>query len=125
MEEFQKLGSSNTEFKSNPDHPQSSKPEIVISELEQKIYTKITQQRSSKSLVYDNTIATVARVHSQDMATHNFFGYDSSSGVSVTQRGKNAGYSCGVYGFAGYTEIIALDNRYGHTEDMYSVSTYH
>lgn len=105
--------------------PRPLKPEISISELEQKIYIRINQERGSSKLVYDNMIATVARVHSQDMADNNFFGYDSSSGVSVAQRGKNAGYSCGVYGFVGYTELIGLDNRYGHTEDIYSKSTYH
>lgn len=122
MAEFQKLRPSIPELLQPKPDPQLNKPEIVISELEQKIYVRINQERGG-SLVYDNMIADVARVHSQDMATNNFFGYDSSSGVSVIQRGKNAGYSCGLP--FGYTELIVLDNRYGHTEDIYSVSTYH
>lgn len=123
MEEFQKLKSSIPELlKPKPD-PQLNKPEIIISELEQKIYIRINQERGSRPLVYDNMIATVARVHSQDMATNNFFRHDSSSGVSVIQRGKNAGFSCGP--LFGYMELIGLDNRFGHTEDIYSVSTYH
>ena len=108
-----------------PNLTTSSKPSITISDLEQKIYNRIYQERPRLgSLVYDTMIADVARVHSQDMATNNFFGYDSSSGVSVIQRGKNAGYSCGPFQ-GSFTELIGLDNRYGHTEDIYSVSTYH
>lgn len=75
------------------------KPTISISELEQKIHSGINLQRQNqglKPLVYDNKIADIAREHSQDMATRNYFEHDTPEGVSPAQRGINAGYpSCG------------------------------
>jgi uncharacterized protein YkwD len=75
------------------------KPRISISELEQKVHLGINLQRQNqglKLLVYDNKIADVARAHSQDMATRNYFEHDTPEGVSPSQRGINAGYSsCG------------------------------
>ena len=75
------------------------KPRILISELEQKIHDGINLQRQNQGLnplVYDDKIADVARTHSQDMATRNYFQHDTPEGVSPDQRGINAGYSlCG------------------------------
>ncbi|MDE1844954.1 MAG: CAP domain-containing protein [Thaumarchaeota archaeon] len=75
------------------------KPKISISELELKIHNGINQQRQDQGLnplVYDSKIADVARIHSQDMATRNYFEHDTPEGVSPSQRGINAGYSsCG------------------------------
>lgn len=129
MAEFQKLRPSIPELLQLKPDPQLNKPEIVISELEQKIYIRIIKEHlhGLKNIVYDNKIADVARAHSQDMATRNYFGHTSSSGVSVAQRTSNAGYSCheGFSFGSSFTELIGLDNLYGHTEDIYSVSTYH
>lgn len=75
------------------------KPVISISELEQKVHDGINLQRQNqglKLLVYDTKIADVARKHSQDMATRNYFEHDTPEGITPAQRGINAGYSlCG------------------------------
>jgi len=72
---------------------------LVIPEFEQQIHTLINNERTKQGLtplVYDNKIATVARQHSEDMATRNYFEHVTPEGLSAAQRGINAGYSlCG------------------------------
>ena len=79
--------------------PQVNKPAITISDLELKVHNGINAQRQSHGLsplVYDDKIATIAREHSQDMITRNYFAHDTPDGVSPSQRGIDAGYhDCG------------------------------
>lgn len=79
--------------------PQVNKPTIIISDLELKVHNGINAQRQSHGLsplVYDDKIATIAREHSQDMITRNYFAHDTPDGISASQRGIDAGYhDCG------------------------------
>ncbi|HZS74518.1 MAG TPA: CAP domain-containing protein [Candidatus Nitrosotalea sp.] len=79
--------------------PQVNKPTIIISDLELKVHNGINAQRQSHGLtplVYDDKIATIAREHSQDMITRNYFAHDTPDGISPSQRGIDAGYhDCG------------------------------
>lgn len=79
--------------------PQVNKPTITISDLELKVHNGINAQRQSHGLsllVYDDKIATIARAHSRDMITRNYFAHDTPDGISPSQRGIDAGYhDCG------------------------------
>jgi uncharacterized protein YkwD len=90
------------------------KSQIDISELEQEVNRRINLERTNnglKPLNWDNTIATVARDHSEDMVNRNFFAHDNPDGEDPTARGKRHGYSCykdyGSYYTVGLAENIA------------------
>lgn len=76
-----------------------TKPTISITTLEQEIHVLINQQREQQGLTplqFDQKLADVAREHSSDMATKNYFEHDTPEGVAPDQRGKSAGYAdCG------------------------------
>lgn len=95
------------------------KSQIDISELEQRVHTLINEERVNyglKPLVWDDKIALIAREHSQDMATNDFFSHDNLKGEDPTDRGNRHGYSCrkdyGSYYTYGLAENIALTPIY-------------
>lgn len=66
-----------------------------ISRVEQAIfkYTNLERQKAGKpNLTWDSRLATVARAHSQDMATNRFFDHTSSDGRTAGQRLNAAGF---------------------------------
>lgn len=86
-----------TTFKWPVSHTVSGKPVITISELEQKIHLLINVERQKNNispLVFDQKLTSIARSHSQDMATRNYFEHDTPEGVSFSERYKQAGYIC-------------------------------
>jgi uncharacterized protein YkwD len=90
--------------------PVITKPEISITDLEQKIHDGINLQRQNQGLsplIYDSKIADVARAHSLDMATRNYFEHDTPEGVTPAQRGTDAGYTT-----CGDRQAIADSNEY-------------
>ena len=86
------------------------KSQIEINELEKEIHRLINVQRISNSLrllVWDDTIALIAREHSEDMVKRNFFLHDNPSGEGPTERGKRHGYNCMKDYGSYYTEGLA------------------
>lgn len=67
-----------------------------ISTMEQAVLTLTNAQRTAKgcpALAWNATLAVVARAHSQDMATSNYFDHNSLDGTTPAQRVQAAGYA--------------------------------
>jgi uncharacterized protein YkwD len=95
------------------------KPEINILEFEAEIHSLINIERQIHGLSileYDNDLAEIARAHSQDMATRNYFSHDNLEGQGPTERAKAAGYDTfkdlGTYFTDGISENIFQNNLY-------------
>lgn len=95
------------------------KPEINIFELEIEIHNLVNIERQNyglSTLEYDTELAEIARAHSQDMATRNYFSHDNPEGQGPTERAKAAGYDCfkdfGTYFTDGISENIFQNNLY-------------
>ena len=72
-------------------------PEIRIADLERRVHELINRTRVEHdlaALTYDERLARVARGHSHDMATRNFFSHTNPDGQDPTMRGKLAGFTC-------------------------------
>ena len=78
-------------------NPVDTKPVIDIPILESKIHTLINVQRTQNGLIAlfsDPQLNLIARAHSQDMATRNYFEHVTPEGADPTERGLSAGYHC-------------------------------
>jgi uncharacterized protein YkwD len=87
-----------------------NKPELDISEIESLVHKKVNEQRSLhglSTLDYDSQISDIARMHSYDMATNDYFEHVSPSGDGPSDRGSPYGYH-----ICGNTDVIAIQNRY-------------
>jgi len=97
----------------------NEKPVIDISGLETEIHNLINNERQNyglSPLVYDTELAQIARDHSLDMATRNYFSHYNPEGQGPTERAKAAGYNCyknfGTYYMDGIAENIFQNNLY-------------
>jgi uncharacterized protein YkwD len=93
-------------------------PYIDPTSLEVRIHELINVQRQQNglsSLSYDPFLANIARGHSWDMVSRNFFEHDNPSGLSPSGRGDAAGYPCirviGHYTYLGIAENLYLGHR--------------
>ena len=74
-------------------------PRINIAGLEKRIHDLINKERRKQGLsqlAWDDRLAQIARRHSQDMASKNYFSHNSPDGRDFSDRYKQAGYTCGV-----------------------------
>jgi uncharacterized protein YkwD len=95
-------------------------PALDPDALESRVHELINVQRQQNglsSLSYDPFLADIARGHSWDMASRNFFEHVNPDGKSPRDRGDVAGYPCirhmGVYTYSGIAENLYQGNRYG------------
>jgi uncharacterized protein YkwD len=94
------------------------RPRIRIPELEKKIHMLINRERTRSgvsALAWDDKLAGIAQRHSRDMSLRNYFSHDSPEGRDLSDRYRQAGYSCAVrQGNVIHTgaENIALNNLY-------------
>lgn len=75
------------------------KPAFSIAELERQIHILINNERRNKGLSplsWNATLAGIARKHSQDMATKDYFSHESREGHDFSYRYRQGGYSCAV-----------------------------
>lgn len=73
------------------------KPSIDVSALETRIHQLINNQRAAHNLPqlrWDSQLTVIARKHSQDMATRNYFSHDTPEGKGPTERAAVLGYVC-------------------------------
>lgn len=113
--------------------PLDSKPVINIPVLENKIHDLINVQRTQNSLTalsFDPQLNLIARAHSQDMATRNYFEHDTPEGADPTARALSAGYHChkdlpNGYYVDGLAENIYQNNLYNSYETMDGVIVSH
>lgn len=99
--------------------PINKKPAIDTIELENKIHLLINQQRQYNgisALVWDARLANVARIHSDDMASRDYFSHDTPEGLDPTARGAKYGVRCektvGNLIYSGIAENIFQNNLY-------------
>ncbi len=82
-------------------HERGNRPSINISNLERNIHDFINGERRKHGLsplAWNDTLSSVARKHSQDMAMRNYFSHDTPEGHDFSYRYRQAGYSCSVPG---------------------------
>jgi uncharacterized protein YkwD len=92
-----------------------TKEKIDVATLELKIHNLVNKERQNNGLPflqYDTTLAEIARRHSEDMVSRNFFDHVNPDGLDPTARAKTAGYNCyknfGSYYRDGIGENIGL-----------------
>lgn len=76
---------------------QHERPEIRVSELEQRIHELISIERQNLRLPVlklDSRLSDIARGHSRDMAVRHFIDHVNPEGKDPTKRGRAAGYEC-------------------------------
>ena len=91
----------------------TSTPEIDVRQLEDLTHELINAQRVMHGfdpLEHVEAIRLIARGHSEDMASRDYFSHDSPEGLDPTDRGRRAGYDCfkdyGSYFTLGLAENI-------------------
>lgn len=73
----------------------------------------------AEPLTYSSAVAKVARAHSKDMATNNYFSHADENGLRVSDRLNNAGikwYHCGENIAAGYPDPYVVTNGWYNSE---------
>jgi uncharacterized protein YkwD len=89
-------------------------PVISATSLEARVHDRINQVREEHGLSVlgtDRALASLARAHSTDMASHGYFGHVNLHELDATARGAAAGYTCHKAADPYYTSAIA-ENLY-------------
>jgi uncharacterized protein YkwD len=105
-------------------------PKINRAALEKQIHSLINKERQKQgllSLEWDDALSGIARHHSQDMATRNYFDHNSPEGRDFSYRYQQKGYQCAVR--TGRTihmgaENIALNHLYDSVTTMNGTAYY-
>ena len=112
-------------------HERGNRPSINISRLEKNIHDLINGERRKHGLsplAWNDTLSSIARKHSQDMAVRKYFSHDTPEGHDFSYRYSQAGYSCAVHGQGNiyYTgaENIFQNNLYDRVVFMDGVAHY-
>ncbi len=97
----------------------NKKPIIDKNDLEKQVHLLTNQYRTQNgisTLAWDDTLSNIAEMHSQDMATRNYFAHETPEGVDPTGRGAIQGYKCekrvGNLIYQGIAENIFQNNLY-------------
>ncbi len=98
---------------------QLGQPIINETELEKQVHSLTNQYRIQNGLMaltWDDKLSNIARSHSQDMASRDYFSHDSPEGKDPTDRGTSQGYRCqktiGNLIYSGIAENIFQNNLY-------------
>lgn len=89
-------------------------PVISAASLEARVHDRINQVRKEHGLSVlgtDRVLASLARAHSTDMASHGYFGHVNLHEMDATARGAAAGFACHKAADPYYTSAIA-ENLY-------------
>lgn len=91
--------------------------DLKTEELEKQIHGLINQERAKNNLPvlsYNDDLAFIARNHSYDMATRNYFSHDTPEGLTPEQRGIHIGYTtCGTL------DAINLSEQYDYDVKLF------
>jgi uncharacterized protein YkwD len=100
-------------------NPLNKKPIIDKNELEKQVHLLTNQyrvQNGLETLSWDDKLSNIARNHSQDMASRDYFSHDTPEGTDPTGRGTSHGYNCekrvGNLIYSGIAENIFQNNLY-------------
>jgi len=103
----------------------SSKPDVQASDIEQRIYTLINQERAAKKVPHlqlDAKLSRIARAHSADMLRRKYFSHVDPDGDDPSDRGRKAGFECRRRSGQSVTYGLA-ENIYQNTS--YDRATFH
>jgi uncharacterized protein YkwD len=108
---------------------QRGRPTVHGPELERQMHILINKERRKfglSLLEWKETLADIARIHSQDMAKRNYFSHYSPEGRDFFYRYGQKGFTCGVH--VGRTiyqggENIALNHLYDSVTTVNGVAT--
>jgi len=99
-----------------------NKPVYDAQQIEYLVHEFTNQERLKhglSQLAFDSEIAQIARGHSQDMASREYFAHETPDGLNPTGRADEFGYSCNkIVGLLIYTGI-AENIFQGHLFDSY------
>ena len=105
--------------KVDPSAPITEKPAFDYREIEFLVHKYTNEQRELNGLEplkFNSEIADIARDHSFDMATREYFSHKTPEGVDPSGRADNAGFSCsklvGVMLYSGIAENIFQGHLY-------------
>jgi uncharacterized protein YkwD len=100
-------------------NPINQKPVINKIQLEEQVHKLTNQyriQNGLNALSWDDKLSNIARSHSEDMASRNYFAHDTPEGKDPTDRGTSQGYICqkaiGNLIYSGIAENIFQNNLY-------------
>jgi len=100
-------------------NPINQKPVINKIQLEEQVHKLTNQyriQNGLNALSWDDKLSNIARSHSEDMASRNYFAHDTPEGKDPTDRGTSQGYRCqkaiGNLIYSGIAENIFQNNLY-------------
>ncbi len=100
-------------------NPIDEKSGIDKSKLEKQVHELTNQYRIQNglgALSWDDKLSNVARSHSEDMASRNYFAHETPEGKNPTDRGVSHGYTCqkviGMLIYSGIAENIFQNNLY-------------
>ena len=80
-------------------NPDETKPEISPERLERSIHDLVNQERKKQglsSLDWNPTLSGIARLHSRDMASRNYFSHENREGRTFNDRYRRQGFSCWI-----------------------------
>lgn len=84
-----------------------------VSDLEKKVHAGINAARathgSSPQLRWEDRLSAVARAHSEDMTSRNYFSHDTPEGLGPSDRIDKAGYSCWKRSHYGVAENLTIE----------------
>ena len=106
------------------------KPDIDIRELEDRIYELVNVERlehGMRSLDHVREVRLIARSHSEDMLTRDYFAHESPQGFGPMSRSEQAQYKCPMrssYGLAENIALIALHAGYIDRDGEMDIQTW-
>jgi uncharacterized protein YkwD len=77
---------------SSPEVPVINAPSLAARVHE--LVNRVRQEHGLSALGTDVELASIARAHSTDMASHGYFGHVNLQEMNPTARGAAAGYTC-------------------------------
>ena len=99
--------------KINPSQVDDDKPQFDSQKIEYLVHDLTNQERKNhglSQLVFDSEITQIARGHSQDMASREYFAHETPEGFTPSDRAEQAGYFCqkivGLQIYSGIAENI-------------------
>jgi len=95
--------------KINPFQSDENKPQFDSQKIEYLVHQLTNQERKNyglAQLVFDSDITQIARGHSQDMASREYFAHETPEGFSPSDRAEHEGYFCQkIVGFQVYSGL--------------------
>lgn len=74
--------------------PQMPEDTVVLEWESHRMINEIRIEQGRRLLIWDSSLAEIARAHSSDMMKNGFFSHDNLKGQDPTDRGMIAGYPC-------------------------------